>query len=148
MTELFHITERPTWEAARPAREYRTSTRGVSLDEQGFIHCSLRHQLRGVAECIYSDADDLVVLVIDGDRLTAPVRYEIPEPGAEPYPHIYGPLPTGAVTAVLPVARDTAGRLLLPDEPCESPGGPPPKAPGRDATEGSTGTPGSPSHAG
>ena len=76
MTELFHITERMTWEAAQPAREYRISTRGVSLEEQGFIHCSLRHQLRGVAEFVYGDADDLVVLVIDSDRLTSPVRYE------------------------------------------------------------------------
>src|SRR5215470_5216884 len=101
MTELFHITERTTWEAAQPAQEYRSSTRGVSLDEQGFIHCSLRHQLRRVAELVYDDADDLVVLVIDSDRLAAPVRYETPEPGAERYPHIYGPLPTEAVTAVL-----------------------------------------------
>jgi uncharacterized protein (DUF952 family) len=115
MTELFHLTERTTWEAAQPAHQYRTSTRGVTLEQQGFIHCSLRHQLRAVAEFIYGDADDLVVLVIDSDRLTAPVRYEIPEPGAEQYPHIHGPLPTEAVTAVLPVARDTAGRLLLPD---------------------------------
>jgi uncharacterized protein (DUF952 family) len=114
MTELFHITERATWEVAQPAREYRTSTRGVSLEEQGFIHCSLRHQLRGVAEFIYGDADDLVVLVIDSDRLTVPVRYETPEPGAERYPHIYGPLPIEAVTAVLSVARDTTGQLLLP----------------------------------
>ena len=115
MTELFHITERTTWEAAQPAREYRTSTRGVSLEEQGFIHCSLRHQLRRVAELFYGDAEDLVVLVIDSDRLTAPVRYEAPEPEAERYPHLYGPLPAEAVTAVLPVARDATGQLLLPD---------------------------------
>jgi uncharacterized protein (DUF952 family) len=115
MTELFHLTERTTWEAAQPGQEYRTSTRGVALEQQGFIHCSLRHQLRAVAEFIYGDADDLVVLVIDGDRVTAPIRYEAPEPGAESFPHIYGPLPTAAVTAVLPVARDATGRLLLPD---------------------------------
>jgi len=115
VTELFHITERATWQAAQRAREYRTSTRGVSLEEQGFIHCSLPHQLRHVAELFYGDAEDLVVLVIDGDRLLAPVRYEAPEPGADRYPHIYGPLPIEAVTAVLPVARDATGRLLLPD---------------------------------
>jgi uncharacterized protein (DUF952 family) len=115
MTELLHITERAAWEGAQHAREYRISTRGVSLAQQGFIHCSLRHQLHDVAEFLYGDADDLVVLVIDSDRLTAPVRYEVPEPGAEPYPHIYGPVPTEAVTAVLPVVRDPDGRLLLPD---------------------------------
>jgi Protein of unknown function (DUF952) len=50
MAELLHITERAAWHAALQAGEYRMSTRGVTLDEQGFIHCSLRHQLRGVAE--------------------------------------------------------------------------------------------------
>jgi len=120
MAELFHITERATWESARPAQQYRVSTRGVSLERQGFIHFSLRHQLRGVADHLYGDAgdpgaQDLVVLVIDGDRLGAPLRYEVPEPGAEPFPHLYGPLPVEAVTAVLPVTRDAAGRLVLPE---------------------------------
>jgi uncharacterized protein (DUF952 family) len=114
MTELLHITERETWAAAAKAGEYRRSTRGVTLEEQGFIHCSLRHQLRGVAECVYGDADDLVVLVIDSARLSAPVRYEVPGPGAEPYPHIYGAVPVGAVTGVIAVSRDAGGRLVLP----------------------------------
>lgn len=116
MAELFHLTERGTWEAARATGVYRMSTRGVSLEQQGFIHCSLRHQLRGVAEYVYADADDdLVVLVIDSDRLTAPLRYEPPEPGADDFPHVYGPLPVEAVTEVLPVPRDSSGRLLLPE---------------------------------
>ena len=46
MTELFHITERTLWAAASRVGEYRISTRNVTLDEHGFIHCSLRQQLR------------------------------------------------------------------------------------------------------
>lgn len=76
------------------------------------IHCS-------VAEAIYGDADDLVVLVIDAARLPSPVRYEGTS-GGEQYPHIYGPVPAGAVTDVIPVGRDTAGRLILP-EPASPP---------------------------
>ncbi|HYN93633.1 MAG TPA: DUF952 domain-containing protein [Pilimelia sp.] len=115
MTRLLHITERTTWEAALRTGSYRTSTRGVSLDEQGFIHCSLPHQLRAVAEYVYGDADDLVVLVIDSERLGAPVRYETPEPGAEKYPHVYGAVPTSAVSKVVPVEHDAEGRMLLPE---------------------------------
>jgi uncharacterized protein (DUF952 family) len=100
---------------AAQAGEYRVSTRGVTLEQQGFIHCSVRHQVRAVAEAIYSDADDLVLLVIDSRLVAAPIRYEVPEPGAEAYPHIYGPLPVRAVTSVLPVSRDPGGRFLLPD---------------------------------
>lgn len=117
MIELWHITERAAWLAAASTGEYRTSTRGVTLEEQGFIHCSLPHQLRAVAEFLYGDAAELVVLVIDGDKLPVPVLYEAPEPGAEAYPHVYGPIPVAAVTAVVPVTRDPAGRLVLPDPP-------------------------------
>jgi uncharacterized protein (DUF952 family) len=114
MTELLHITERPAWTAAAGQGEYRMSTRGVTLEQEGFIHCSLRHQLRWVAETFYADADDLVVLVIDSELVTAPVRFEAPEPGAEEFPHIYGPLPVAAVTRVVSVSRDRAGRFVLP----------------------------------
>lgn len=114
MTELTHITEAESWETAVETGTYRRSTRGVSLEQQGFIHCSAPHQLRAVAEAVYGDATvDLVVLVIDPERVGSPVRFEAPEPGAEEYPHLYGPLPVDAVVQVLPVGRDATGRLLL-----------------------------------
>jgi uncharacterized protein (DUF952 family) len=115
VTQFFHITEAAAWRDARAAGEYRMSTRGVTLEQQGFIHCSLRHQLRAVAELVYGDADDLVVLVIDAARLAVPVRFEAPEPGAEEYPHVYGALPVDAVTSVFPVSRDQDDRMVLPE---------------------------------
>lgn len=113
--ELFHLADRTEWMAAAAVGEYRISTRGVTLAEQGFIHCSLRHQVRGVAEAYYADADDLVLLVIDSTQVPSPIRYEAPADGAEEYPHIYGPLPAGAVVDVVPLSRDLAGQLILPD---------------------------------
>lgn len=113
--ELLHITERAVWEAAAQAGTYEQSTRGQTLAERGFIHCSLRHQLRAVAECLYGDLDDLVVLVIDGQRLPAPVRFEPADQDGPAYPHIYGPLPTSAVVKVVPVSRDPSGRFILPE---------------------------------
>jgi uncharacterized protein (DUF952 family) len=112
---LFHIADRAAWTEATAAGEYRVSTRGLTLEEQGYIHCSERHQVRGVAEQFYADADDLVILVIDSALVPHPIRYEAPAPGAELYPHIYGPLPVAAVTSVIPVTRDPAGRFILPD---------------------------------
>jgi uncharacterized protein (DUF952 family) len=63
---------------------------------------------------VYSDADDLVVLVIDSEQVPADIRYEPPAPGGECYPHIYGALPAGAVTEVIRVGRDSGGRMILP----------------------------------
>ncbi|WP_069883741.1 DUF952 domain-containing protein [Streptomyces luteocolor] len=103
MTRLMHLTERALWDAAGESGTYEMSTRGRTLAEEGFIHCSLPDQLRGVAEALYGDydgPDDLVVLAIDSERLTAPVRFEAPAPGAAEFPHIYGPLPVSAVTEV------------------------------------------------
>ncbi|MET8685519.1 DUF952 domain-containing protein [Streptomyces sp. NPDC004732] len=103
MTRLLHITERALWDAAREAGAYEMSTRGKTLSEVGFIHCSLPEQLSGVAEFLYGGyegPDDLVVLAIDSERLTAPVRFEAPRPGGVEFPHIYGPLPVDAVVEV------------------------------------------------
>ncbi|MEV7895218.1 DUF952 domain-containing protein [Streptomyces cyaneofuscatus] len=112
MTEpLLHLAEAPLWEAARGTGMYEMSTRGRTLQEEGFIHLSLPHQLPGVARMLYGDGDgggseggaggrDLVVLVVDPARLTAPVRYEAMKPGGEEFPHLYGPLPVDAVVEV------------------------------------------------
>jgi uncharacterized protein (DUF952 family) len=116
MTQLLHITERSLWEAAKPTGEYRISTRGLTLEQQGFIHCSLPHQLRPVAETFYADLDDLVILIIDSTRLAAPVKFEPPAPGVDEFPHIYGPIPIDAVVEVVPVTRDADGRMVLPEQ--------------------------------
>ena len=52
MTEIFHLADRRQWEAARAAGRYEISTRGKTLSEVGFIHCSQRHQVRPVADAI------------------------------------------------------------------------------------------------
>jgi len=119
MPELFHITERVTWLEAVPTGEYRMSTRGITLADQGFIHCSQRHQVSAVAEFVYGDVndDELVVLVIDVNQVSAPIRHEAVEPGGPEYPHVYGALPVNAVTDVLAISRDTAGLLVLPADP-------------------------------
>ncbi|MFD6312328.1 DUF952 domain-containing protein [Streptomyces nigra] len=102
-TYILHLTERSLWEAARERGAYEISTRGRTLQEEGFIHCSTRAQLPKVAAFLYGTydgPDDLVVLVVDPERLDVPLRYEAVEPGGEEFPHVYGPLTVGAVVDV------------------------------------------------
>ncbi|MFH0520843.1 DUF952 domain-containing protein [Streptomyces sp. M41] len=104
-TYILHLTERSLWEAAREHGAYAMSTRGRTLAQEGFIHCSTRAQLPSVAAFLYGSydgPDELVVLVVDPARLEAPVKYEAPEPGGEAFPHVYGPIPVDAVVAVEP----------------------------------------------
>jgi uncharacterized protein (DUF952 family) len=111
---IFHIARRREWEDARRVGSYAISTRDQSLDDVGFIHCSYAHQVAGTANRYYAGEPDLVLLVIDPERLAAPLRAEPPAAGAEPYPHIYGPLNTEAVVDVLPYAPSANGSFAPP----------------------------------
>jgi uncharacterized protein (DUF952 family) len=102
MTPIYHIARASDWQSAQAASTYRVSTRDQSLEEVGFIHCSRAHQVAGVANGFYQGERDLVLLVIDPDRLAAPLQLEPPAPGMEAYPHIYGPLNLDAVIQVIP----------------------------------------------
>ncbi|MBX7552618.1 DUF952 domain-containing protein [Streptomyces sp. NPDC004232] len=102
---ILHITERSLWEAARERGSYEVSTRGRTLQEEGFIHFSTRAQLPRIAAFLYGDydgPDELVVLVVDPALVGVPVKYEAMEPDGEEFPHVYGPLPVGAVVEVEP----------------------------------------------
>jgi uncharacterized protein (DUF952 family) len=89
---------------------YRMSTRGVTLESAGFVHCSYDHQVEDVAKALFSeDSDGLVVLVLDPDvlrscGLTIRDEAESSAAGGEVYPHVYGPIPMDAVVAVRPAS--------------------------------------------
>lgn len=116
---LWHLAHLADWRAAQPVGEYRISTRGRTLDEEGFIHCSYPHQLGVVARALYADdPEPLVLLEIDRDVLAAHdtlVRTEAIGTGGVAYPHVYGPLPVTAVLEVRVVEFDDEGNLLLGD---------------------------------
>jgi uncharacterized protein (DUF952 family) len=110
---IFHIAEVSDWQAAQEAGDYRISTRGRTLADEGFIHAARREQVLGVAEAFYADAGPLLLLSIDPARLSCPVRDDEVAPGIV-FPHIYGPVDLDAVVAVAPLERDADGRFGLP----------------------------------
>jgi glutathione S-transferase len=112
---LYHIATAPDWDQARRDGEYRTSTRGRTLSEEGFIHASTAAQVLPVANAVYLDEQqDLLLLVLDASRIAAEIRPE-PVPGwADPFPHIYGPLNVDAVVRAVPLVRDAAGSFRWP----------------------------------
>ena len=57
-----------------------------------------RDQIEATANRFYADVDQLVLLSIDPSRVPHEIKWEPPAPGIdELFPHIYGPLPIGAV---------------------------------------------------
>jgi uncharacterized protein (DUF952 family) len=118
---IYHIALESDWESALEAGEYRISTLGRTLEDEGFLHAAYGNQVRGVAEALYGGVSEpLVLLTIDERRLTVPLRVDAvhhEEGQADGYPHIYGALDVAAVVMSTPLLRDGQGRLELPDLP-------------------------------
>src|SRR5581483_10426166 len=51
---VFHLAFAADWDEARRAGAYRMSTRGRTLDEEGFVHCSRADQVATVAANYYA----------------------------------------------------------------------------------------------
>jgi uncharacterized protein (DUF952 family) len=95
---IHHLALASDWSAAQRSGDYRVSTRGTTLEQEGFVHCSHPHQWEDVRAAFYADVTEpLVLLTVDTDRLTSPV---IEEGG---FPHVYGPLDLAAVIDVRPI---------------------------------------------
>ncbi|WP_206056538.1 DUF952 domain-containing protein [Nocardioides sp. GY 10113] len=116
MATIFHLALASDWAAARQTGSYAVSTRGRTLAEEGFIHASRGDQWQAVRAAFYADVTEpLLLLRIDTELLGVPVVEEAPAPGAvETFPHIYGALPTTAVTAVIPLDATTVGEQESP----------------------------------
>lgn len=103
---VYHICTRAALDAARVTGLYRPA----SLEHEGFVHLSQAHQVLPTARAYFGGVPDLVVLAIDGSRLTAPLVYEAPAPLAsntpkpasgDLYPHCYGPIDLAAIVDVI-----------------------------------------------
>jgi len=110
---VLHVAETAHWEQALAGGEYRWSTLGRTLEEEGFIHCSTPAQLPGVLERYYAAySADLVILTVDTARLAAPLRWDVVDPvTGERFPHVYGPIPPDAVTLTQVLHPPHGGRL-------------------------------------
>jgi uncharacterized protein (DUF952 family) len=108
---IYHIAAAADWEQAQRDGQYTTSTRGRTLAEEGFIHASTAEQVPLVANAYYQGVPDLVLLVIDPERVRPELRYEHVPGQDRPYPHIYGPLNADAVLAARPFAPAPDGQF-------------------------------------
>ena len=90
-----------------------------------FVHASPDEGVMlAVANAFYRPAGEpLVALALDEGLITAPVRWEAPDPSPPPgvpagtlFPHVYGPLDRAAVTGLRYLRADVTGRFLALDE--------------------------------
>lgn len=122
---ICHLVERSAWSVG--AAGYRPA----SLGAEGFIHFSTPAQVLATANRYYRGRDDLLLVVVDPRRLSAPLRWEPPAPPPssvagpaaataaptatdERFPHLYGPIDAGAVAVVVPFPPERDGTFRMP----------------------------------
>ncbi|GIG53581.1 DUF952 domain-containing protein [Demequina activiva] len=113
MTEILHVAFRSQWFGsdgadAVAAAPYPVSGRGLTVADEGYVHCATRAQLAGVLERHYADVDpaELTVLVLDTALIEADgveVRFEDTHGAGEDFPHVYAELRPSWVTRTEPV---------------------------------------------
>jgi uncharacterized protein (DUF952 family) len=90
---IYHVTKRTDWQKATADGSYKAA----SLDTEGFIHNSTKEQVAGVLQRYYKNESDLILLHIDEEKLSSPLKYELAPSVNEMFPHIFGPINIDAV---------------------------------------------------
>lgn len=105
----YHGTPKAYWDSLDPAEPYLPA----DYERDGFIHCTDGAEAVSIVLTLHYRQlpGEWLVLYIDRDRVTSPVRYD---DAAKIFPHIYGPLNREAIIAVREIGRADDGTFLKP----------------------------------
>ena len=108
---IYKICSASAWREA----ERRGAFRGSADDlRDGFIHFSTPQQVAETARRHFSGQVGLFLVAVDADALDDSLRWE-PSRNDELFPHLYGELDLGAVTAVLELHTRPDGSHDIPE---------------------------------
>lgn len=108
---VYHIVPATEWTQAQAKGNYAP----VSIQAEGFIHCSNLGQVTGSANLFFKGQTQLKLLQITVAQLNAKLVYENTTGGTELFPHLYGVLNLNAVSQVFDLGTDTNGQFVLPE---------------------------------
>ena len=93
--KIYHIVLPEVWEKFKNQNFYEAE----SLATEGFIHCSYAEQLEGVLRRYYKNAEKVLILTLETEKLISKLVAE-PSTGGEIYPHIYGVINAEAIVEI------------------------------------------------
>ena len=110
MNKVFKICEKVEWESIKTDEFFE----GSKMDQSdGFIHFSTSLQLKGTLEKHFKSKSQLYLLEVNTDDLD--FVWEVSRRN-ELFPHLYQPLPLGAVARVYKIFLDSKGNHIVPEE--------------------------------
>jgi uncharacterized protein (DUF952 family) len=108
---IYKICDASAWREA----ERQGVFRGSADDQRdGYIHFSTAAQVPGTTRKHYFGKTGLFLIAVDADALGEALRWE-PSRDDELFPHLYGELDLGAVTAVLDLRARSDGYHDVPE---------------------------------
>ena len=110
---IYKICPAPAWREAERQGRYDGSADDA---RDGFIHFSTAAQLAGTARKHFHGQTGLVLIAVDASALGEALRWE-PSRDDDLFPHLYGPLDLGAVTAVKALPARADGGHDIPELP-------------------------------
>ena len=108
---IYKICPASSWREAERHGVYRGSADDA---RDGFIHFSTAAQLAETVKKHYFGQAGLFLIAVDADALGDALRWE-PSRGGDLFPHLYGELDLGAVTAVLDLRARSDGGHDIPE---------------------------------
>jgi len=108
---IYKICPASAWREAERQGAYRGSADDA---RDGYIHFSTAEQVRETARKHFSGQTGLFLVAVDADALGDALRWE-PSRNNELFPHLYGDLDLGAVTAVMDLRSRADGSHEIPE---------------------------------
>jgi len=107
---IYHIATCADWNVEG---DYYESSR---FAEDGFVHCSNAGQVVRIANGMFKEAKDIILLEIDPTKLISKTVYENLLGGTELFPHVYGKINRSAVTRLIEPWQSKDGAFEFPEE--------------------------------
>jgi uncharacterized protein (DUF952 family) len=108
---IYKICPASAWREAERRGVYRGSADDL---RDGFIHFSSASQVAETAKKHFFRQTGLFLIAVDADALGAALRWEVSR-GDDLFPHLYGELDLGAVTAVMDMRVRSDGYHDIPE---------------------------------
>ena len=111
VSKIYKICPASAWREAERRGTYRGSEDDL---RDGFIHFSTASQVAETARKHYFGQTGLFLIAVEAELLGTALRWE-PSRGGDLFPHLYGELDLGAVTAVLDLRARSDGGHDVPE---------------------------------